>query len=130
MGKKKDKVRIRFVGQNAESVTGSAILIEMSDYKILLECGLYQSNNLKNDYKINNRRFDFKPAEIDYIFLLHNHIDHCGLIPRLYADGCNAEIIVPNGNKEIFRIMTHDSAFIMSKDVETLQRKYKMNVLS
>ena len=128
MGKSKDRIRIKFIGQNAEDVTGSATLIEMSGYKILLEFGLYQSNNLKNDFKINNRRFDFKPSEIDYIFLEHLHIDHCGLIPRLYANGCKAKIIVPKGSKELFKVMAHDSAFIMSRDVETLQRKYKMDV--
>ena len=100
----------------------------VSGYKILLECGLFQSNSLKNDYKINSRRFDFKPSEIDYIFLEHLHIDHCGLIPRLYANGCEAKIIVPKGSKELFKIMAHDSAFIMSRDIETLQRKYKMDV--
>ena len=126
MGKRKNKIRIRFVGGNSEDVTGSCNLIEMDGCKILLECGLYQSNNLKNDYKINNRRLDFKPSEIDYIFLNHLHIDHSGLIPRLFAQGCKARIIAPKGSKELFKIMCTDSAFIMGKDVETLQRKYKI----
>ena len=47
MSKNKDKVRIRFIGKNSDSVTGSSTLIEMSGYKILLEFGLFQSNNLK-----------------------------------------------------------------------------------
>lgn len=128
MGKTKDRIRIKFIGKNAEDVTGSSTLIEMSKYKILLECGLYQSNNIKNDYKVNNRRFEFKPSEIDYIFLGHVHADHSLLIPRLYANGCKARIIAPKGTRELFKVMAHDSAFIMGRDVETLQRKYKMEV--
>lgn len=126
MGRKKDKIRIRFIGQNAESVTGSCTLIDMNNYNILLECGLFQSNSLKNDYRINNRRLEFKPSEIDYIFINHLHIDHIGLIPRLYANGCRARIIAPKGSKELFKIMCMDSAFIISKDTELLTKKYKM----
>lgn len=124
MAKKKNKIKISFIGQNAEDVTGSETLIEMTDYQILLECGLYQSNNLREDYKINSRRLDYKPSDINYIFLNHIHIDHSGKICRLYANGCKARIIAPKGSKELFKIMCTDSAYIMGKDAETLARKY------
>jgi len=124
MTKTKNKTRISFIGNNAEDVTGSSTLIEFGEYKILLEYGLYQSNNIKDSYRVNTRRFDFKPSEIDYIFLNHLHIDHSGLIPRLYKNGCKAKIIAPKGNKELYRILCLDSAFIISKDVELLNNKY------
>ncbi len=41
--KSKDKIRVSFVGNNAEDVTGSMTLIEFGEHKVLLECGLYQS---------------------------------------------------------------------------------------
>lgn len=128
MGKKKDKIRVRFIGKNSDDVTGSCVLIEMGNYKILLEFGLYQSCNIKEDYKINNRRLEFRPSEIDYIFVMHSHADHSLLLPRLYANGCKARIITPKGAKTLFSVMGMDSAFIMSRDVETLARNYKMNV--
>ena len=128
MSKRKDKISIRFVGENAESVTGSCTLIEMDGCKILLECGIYQSNNLKEDYKRNNRRLDFKPSEIDYIFLCHAHADHSLLIPRLYGSGCKARIIAPRGSRALFSVMAADSAFIMGRDAETLNKKYGLNV--
>jgi predicted metal-dependent RNase len=37
--KKQNQIRISFVGTNSIDVTGSMILIEMNNYKILLECG-------------------------------------------------------------------------------------------
>lgn len=124
MSKTKDKIRVSFVGKNSDDVTGSMILIEMKEHKILLEAGLYQSNNIKEDYKINSRRLDFKPSEIDYIFINHCHIDHIGLLPRLYAEGCKATVIAPKGSAALFSIMGMDSAHIIGKDCETLQRKY------
>lgn len=49
MAKSKNKIRVNFNGSNASSVTGSMAHIEMTNYEILLECGLYQSNNPKED---------------------------------------------------------------------------------
>ena len=42
MAKSKNKIRVNFNGSNASSVTGSMAHIEMTNYEILLECGLYQ----------------------------------------------------------------------------------------
>lgn len=122
--KSKDKIRVSFVGGNAEDVTGSMTLVEFGEHKLLIECGLYQSESLMNDYKINNRKLPFKPSEIEYIFCGHNHADHMLLLPRLYAQGCKAKIIVPKNVKNLFEIMALDSAFIMQRDTETIERRY------
>lgn len=125
MGKtKKNQVRISFVGNNAEHVTGSCTLIQTQNKKILIECGLIQGEHtLLEEYKINSKAFPFKPKDIDYIFIGHCHIDHIGLIPKLYSQGCTAKIIAPSGTYEIAKILLSDSAFIMNKDVESLKRK-------
>lgn len=122
--KSKDKIRVSFVGGNAEDVTGSMTLIEFGEHKILIECGLYQSESLMNDYKVNNRKLPFKPSEIEYIFLGHAHADHMLLLPRLYSNGCTAKIICPRGIERLFEIMASDSAFIMERDTETIERRY------
>lgn len=121
--KKADKVKIKFIGGNATDVTGSMILIETQNKKILLEAGLYQSNSIKESYEVNSRRFDFKPSEIDYIFICHNHADHSVLTPRLYANGCKAKIITPKDSKLFLDIMFRDSCRIMDSDREYLMRK-------
>lgn len=128
MSKTKNKIRVSFIGGNAESVTGSMTLIESPNFNILVECGLWQSNSVLNDYKINKRKLTFKPKNIDFIFLGHCHADHSLLIPRLVAEGFTGRIIAPIGSSHLFSVMSIDSAYIMNKDVETLQRKYKMNV--
>ena len=126
MAKKKDKIRINFSGTNSHSVTGSCAHIQMQDYQLLLECGLYQSTSPKEDYKINSSKFPFKPKQIDFLFLCHAHIDHTGRVPALYAQGCNARIICPKGTKDLFKVLGYDSSFILSRDSEFLNKKYKM----
>lgn len=126
MSKKTNKVRVSFVGENATDVTGSCILIETNNKKILVECGLYQGEStLLQQYRINNARFKFKPKELDYVILNHAHVDHIGLVPRLYKEGCTAKIIAPIGLKKLYEIMLRDSAFIMERDAEDLQNKFK-----
>jgi metallo-beta-lactamase family protein len=56
--------------------------------------------------------------------LAHSHIDHVGLVPRLYAEGATCKIIAPIGLKKLFEVMANDSAFIMNKDAEDLAKKF------
>ena len=126
MAKSKDKIKIAFVGPASDDVTGSCIWIKTPDRQILLECGLYQSckSTLEN-YKINNTHFEFKPKEIDYIFVMHNHADHLCLAPRLYAKGCVAQMIMPKGSHQIAEILLRDSVGIMKADADELSSKFK-----
>jgi metallo-beta-lactamase family protein len=126
MGKVKNKVRVSFVGENSCQVTGSCILVESQNKKILIECGLSQGeSSLLKEYQKNNQKFKFKPKEIDYVILLHSHIDHVGLVARLYKEGCKAQIIAPKGLMKLFEVMARDSAFIMQKDAMALTKKFK-----
>lgn len=127
MSSKKGKIRVSFIGTNAESVTGSMTLVESDRYKLLLEAGLYQSNSPLTDYKTNSRRLPFKAKDLDFIFIGHAHADHMLLIPRLVAEGFSGKIIAPKGTKALFEIMAADSAYIISKDIELLSRKYKLS---
>ena len=96
---KKTKLKengILFCGKNSETVTGSMIYIKFENKQILLECGLHQSssNSFLDSYRVNTEKFPFKPYDIDYVFLNHAHIDHCGLLPRLVKDGFKGKIIL------------------------------------
>lgn len=135
VGKKKklkdDGIFISFVDEPAsEQVTGSMIYIKTNNHNILVEAGCVQSNNVKEDYLTNNRKFkEFKPKNIDIIFLEHSHHDHCNLCPRLVRDGFEGAIIVPENSKIIHKIMYEDCVKINEKDVEFLNAqngtKYK-----
>jgi len=129
MGKKKiNQVKVKFLGGNSFDVTGSMTLIETNNKKILFEAGLFQSNSLKEDYKFNNRKLEFKPREIDYIFISHFHIDHMGILPRLYKDGCKAKIICVKDSSKFILPMLKDSAYIMTRDCEMLNKKSDIEI--
>ena len=88
--------------------------------------GLIQTNqSLLKEYQLNTRRLHFKEKDIDYIVVGHVHADHICGIPRLYARGCKAQIIIPEGNRSLFREMCLDSAKIMAKDALDLTKKFK-----
>lgn len=122
--KSKEKISVRFCGGNSWDVTGSCIYIETPNRKILLECGLWQStgSTLEN-WKINSKKFDFKPGKLDYVFSCDRHVDHTGLIPRLYASGASCPIIAPQGSKPIAEILMRDSARIIAGDAASLSDK-------
>ena len=122
---KKDKIKLEFVGMNADNVTGSMTLIQDKELSILIESGLYQSNDVVGDYKVNNRNLNFNVKKIDYIIVGHVHADHSMLIPRLYAEGCKAKIIMPKGSKGFFKLLGVDSAYIVERDCLSLEKKYK-----
>lgn len=126
MSKKKDKIKVNFVGANADQVTGSCTHIVMKDVQILLECGLIQGGKtILDDYRNNIKKFEFNASKIDYVFVCHAHADHCAMLPRLIKEGFCGKIIVPKGNKQIIYEICKDCAFIMFKDCESLKKKYK-----
>lgn len=126
MAKSKSKIQINFVGEAANDVTGSCIYIQTPNRQILLECGLFQScGSALENYRINNKHFEFKPKDIDYVFTMHNHADHMCLMPKLYKQGCSAQIIAPSGTKQIAEILLKDSAHIMDTDAIELTNKFK-----
>lgn len=120
MGKKKQSnIDISFVDEPAsEDVTGSMLYIKTPKHQILLDAGLHQTNDRYEDFLVNNRKFrGFKPKNIDLVFLTHNHADHALLVPKLFKDGCRAQVIVPTQNKNILEIMARDCAEINERDV-------------
>lgn len=128
MAKNKDRIHISFVGPASSDVTGSCIWIKTPDRQILLECGLFQScGSTLETYKRNNKHFEFKPKEIDYLFVMHCHADHLCLAPRLYAKGCKAQMIMPKGSNKIAEILLKDSANIMKFDADEISEKFKRN---
>lgn len=129
MGKTKKGITIDFLGLSSAEVTGSMYLIKFKEYQILMECGMYQgcANNIIKNYRTNHDMLkQINPKTITHVICSHSNIDHCGNIPYLYANGCTAPLIVPKGNKELFKIMFQDSSKIMASDCLKLITKYNM----
>ena len=122
--KKKNYITVDFSNAtSSEGVTGSLYYIETSNNKILLDCGMTQSSNIWEDYLANKRKFNFKVKQLDYIFCSHCHCDHIALLPRLYAEGCDAKIIVAKGTKRFMKDMLEDVAYISERDALLFSRQ-------
>ena len=77
-------VTLHFHGA-AGTVTGSCYRVEHPNGQFLVDCGLFQGNRTVRE--LNRKPTPFDPKSIDYLLLTHAHIDHAGLIPKLYHEG-------------------------------------------
>jgi len=101
----------------ARNVTGSKHLIRLQDgTSVLLDCGMFQG--LGDQTEEMNEHFGFNPQKLDYMILSHAHIDHCGLIPRLVAEGFQGQIFCTSATMDLAKILLMDSAKIQTQDVE------------
>lgn len=100
----------------ARMVTGSKHLLELNDgTKLLLDCGMFQGNPKEADAL--NREWGFEPGEIDFLILSHAHIDHCGLIPKLIAEGYKGKVFCTPATFDLTKILLLDSAHIQKQDI-------------
>ncbi|MDT3403497.1 MBL fold metallo-hydrolase [Mucilaginibacter terrae] len=108
----------------ARNVTGSKHIVQLNDgTSILLDCGLFQGLGEKTEDM--NEHFGFNPRKVDYMILSHAHIDHCGLIPKLVAEGYEGPIYCTAPTMELARILLMDSAKIQQQDAEYMNRQRK-----
>lgn len=100
----------------ARTVTGSKHLLELeSGARLLLDCGLTQGRRSEADRM--NSTLPFDATSIDAVLLSHAHIDHSGLLPKLYQDGFRGKIYATHATRDLCSIMLMDSAHIQEKDV-------------
>jgi metallo-beta-lactamase family protein len=108
-------MKIQFIG-GAGTVTGSKTLIESNGLRILIDCGQFQG--LKNLRELNWQPLPVLPSSIDSVLLTHGHLDHCGWLPRLIAQGFQGKIYCTSPTKDIARLVMLDSAKIQEEEAE------------
>jgi metallo-beta-lactamase family protein len=112
----------------ARTVTGSKHLLTLADNtRILLDCGMFQGMGEHTDDL--NEHFGFNPQKIDFLILSHAHIDHCGLIPRLVAEGFKGTIFCTPPTLDLVEIMLMDSARIQEQDTAYSNKHRQKNNL-
>jgi metallo-beta-lactamase family protein len=92
-------------------VTGSCHLVRFQpdhgsgSVAILVDCGIAQGD----DPQVPFGRFPVPPADIDFLFLTHSHIDHIGRVPDLIDAGFCGEIICTHGTRALLLPMLRDA---------------------
>ncbi|PKQ66040.1 MBL fold metallo-hydrolase RNA specificity domain-containing protein [Raineya orbicola] len=113
-------IYIRFLGASQE-VTGSKFLLEVDEFKILIDCGLFQGK--KELRLLNWSDFPIKPTEIDCILLTHAHIDHTGYLPRLVKQGYKNSIHCTHPTLDLVKILLLDSAKLQEEEASYARKK-------
>ena len=113
--------KVTFFGA-ARNVTGSCYLLETSDVRALIDCGLYQERKYRDR---NWQPFPFIPETLDAVFLTHAHLDHCGLLPKLVRDGYKGNIYCTQATAEIAQIILLDSAHLQEEDAAYKAKRHR-----
>lgn len=113
-------VNLKFLG-GAKTVTGSRYLLEIDNYKILVDCGLFQG--LKELRLRNWDNFPISPEEINMVILTHAHIDHTGYLPKLVKEGFNGPIYCTFPTLELTKILLKDSGKLQEEEANYAQKK-------
>ena len=99
-------MEIRFFGA-ANTVTGSQFLLITDRAHVLIDCGMFQGG--PHEVVRNRVPLSYDPASLDAIILTHAHLDHCGLIPHVVAEGFNGPIYATRGTIELATLVLLDS---------------------
>ena len=110
-------MKIQFIGACHE-VTGSCTLLEVDGAQYLVDCGMEQGID-----EFENVPLPVAAARIDAVFLTHAHIDHSGMLPKLYKDGFRGKIYATEATTDLCNIMLRDSAHIQESEAEWRSRK-------
>jgi len=111
-------MKLTFLGANHE-VTGSRTLIEWrKDRYALVDCGMEQG---RNEYE--NAEMPVSAKEIEYVFITHAHIDHTGMLPKLWRDGFRGTVYATRETCNLCNIMLADSAHIQESDAAYQTKK-------
>jgi len=105
----------------AGSVTGSCTYVETDGGKLLIDCGLVQERKFQER---NWADFPVDPAALDAVILTHAHLDHCGLLPRLVAQGFKGRIYATEASADIAAVILRDSARLQQEDLRQKQKRH------
>ena len=112
-------MKLTFIGA-AHEVTGSCHYLEVAGKNILIDCGMEQGVN-----QFENVGLPIPEAVVDYVFLTHAHVDHSGMLPKLYAHGFRGQVFTTDASADLCGIMLRDCAHIQTMEAEWKNRKAK-----
>ena len=110
-------MKIQFIGA-AHEVTGSCTMLTVCGKHYLVDCGMEQGQDV-----FQNIPLPVPAMEVEAVFLTHAHIDHSGMLPKLYKDGFRGAIYSTQATADLCNIMLRDSAHIQMSEAQWRKRK-------
>lgn len=113
------------IGSSAKDVTGSCLYVKWRGHHILIECGMYQSNDILQAYNVNKNMFANVPMnKIEAIIICHFHGDHQNLLPLCWKLGFGGKVFMTQETYNISKDMMLNSASIVESDAKYLSNKF------
>ncbi len=101
-------IKVGFHGA-ASTVTGSNFLVKTDNATFVVDCGMFQGKDVEAR---NLLPYEYEASEVDFVLLTHAHIDHSGMLPKLYKQGFRGPIYSTNNTIQISSLLLLDSAKI------------------
>lgn len=117
--------KISFLGAT-ETVTGSCYLVQFNNKKFLIDCGLFQGEDV---YQRNFENFEFNAKEIDFVILTHAHMDHSGLLPKLFRNGFTGKIYTTPPTTQLVEILLLDAAKIQESNYSRAESSHEGDII-
>jgi metallo-beta-lactamase family protein len=106
-------VTLTFLGA-AGTVTGSKFLLEPSERRLLVDCGLYQGE--RQWRRLNWEPLRVAPSTVSDVVLTHAHLDHSGYLPALVRQGFTGPVWATQGTAALVDIVLRDSAHLQEEE--------------
>jgi len=113
-------INVKFLGAASE-VTGSKYLLQIDDFNLLIDCGLFQGR--KKLRELNWEEFPVDIATINAVILTHAHLDHTGYLPRLFRNGYRGPVYCTTATADLMQIILMDSAKLQVEEASFARRK-------
>ena len=113
-------VTLHFHGASG-TVTGSCYRVVHPGGQFLVDCGLFQGNKSVRDLNLKPTPFD--PRAVDFLLLTHAHIDHAGLLPKLYRERWRGPMWMTEPTAGLLEYLLPDSAGIQESEAERETKK-------